>query len=64
MRDNKWVRLLTYRRGQSAFSKKYVIAENHLLRSHLPSRLRLRLSVPERLTSRRLASELAEKICN
>src|SRR4030095_4626410 len=52
MRDNKWVRLLAYVTGlvnqRLLIQNEYLIAENRILRSHLPSRLRL--SDPERST--------------
>jgi len=45
MRDNKWVRLLAYVTGlvnqRLLLQNEYLIAENRILRSHLPSRLRL-----------------------
>jgi len=45
MRDNKWVRLLTYITGlvnqRLLLQNEYLIAENRILRSHLPTRLRL-----------------------
>ena len=52
MRDNKWVRLLAYVTGsvnqRLLLQHEYLIAENRILRSHLP--MRLRLSDPERST--------------
>lgn len=45
MRDNKWVRLLAYVTGlvnqRLLLQNEYLIAENRILRSHLPTRLRL-----------------------
>ena len=52
MRDNKWVRLLAYVTGlvnqRLLLQNEYLVAENRILRAHLPSRLRL--SDPERST--------------
>jgi len=52
MRDNKWVRLLAYVTGlvnqRLLRQHEYLIVENRIPRSHLPSRLRL--SDPERST--------------
>jgi outer membrane receptor protein involved in Fe transport len=52
MRDKKWVRLLAYVTGlikqRLLLQNEHLIAENRILRSHLPSRLRL--SDPERST--------------
>ena len=53
MRDNKWVRLLAYVTGlvnqRLLLQNEYLIAENRILRSHLPARLRL--SQPKALHS-------------
>jgi putative transposase len=52
MKDNKWVRLLTYVTGlvnqELLLQNEYLAAENRILRAHLPARLRL--SDPERST--------------
>jgi len=54
MCDNKWVRLLADVAGlvnqRLLLQNEYLVAENRILRSHLPSRLRL--SDPERFDSR------------
>jgi hypothetical protein len=63
MRDNKWVRLLTYITGlvnqRLLLQNEYLIAENRILRSHLPSRLRL--SDPERSTLAEIGKRLGRK---
>ena len=45
MKDNKWLRLLAYVTGmvnqQLLLQNEYLAAENRILRSHLPKRLRL-----------------------
>ena len=45
MRDHKWARLLAYITGlvnqQLLLQNEYLIAENRILRSHLPDRFRL-----------------------
>jgi hypothetical protein len=45
MRDNKWLRLLTYVTGlvnqELLLQNEYLAAENRILRAHLPARLRL-----------------------
>ena len=45
MKDNKWLRLLAYVTGmvnqQLLLQNEYLAAENGILRSHLPKRLRL-----------------------
>jgi hypothetical protein len=50
MQDNKWVRLLAYVTGsvnqRLLLQNEYLAAENQILRSQLPARLRL--SDPER----------------
>ena len=50
MKDNKWLRLLTYVTGlvnqELLLQNEYLAAENKILRAHLPARLRL--SDPER----------------
>ena len=52
MLDNKWARLLTYVTGlvnqKLLLQNEYLIAENRILRAHLPARMRL--SNPERST--------------
>jgi hypothetical protein len=52
MQDNKWARLLAYITGlvnqRLLLQCEYLAAENRILRSHLPSRLRL--SDPQRAT--------------
>ena len=52
MRENKWVRLLAFVTGlvnqRLLLQNEYLVAENRILRSHLPSRLRL--SDPQRST--------------
>jgi putative transposase len=52
MKDNKWLRLLTYVTGlvnqELLLQNEYLAAENRILRAHLPARLRL--SNPERST--------------
>ena len=63
MRDNKWVRLLAYVTGlvnqRLLLQNEYLIAENRILRSHLPSRLRL--SDPERSTLAEIGKRLGRK---
>lgn len=63
MRDNKWVRLLAYVTGlvnqRLQLQNEYLIAENHILRSHLPSRLRL--SNPERSTLAEIGKRLGRR---
>ena len=45
MKDNKWLRLLAYVTGmvnqRLLLQNEYLAAENRILRSHLPKRLRL-----------------------
>ena len=45
MKDNKWLRLLTYVTGfvnqELLLQNEYLAAENRILRAHLPARLRL-----------------------
>jgi len=45
MKDNRWARLLAYVTGlvnqQLLLQNEYVAAENRILRTHLPTRLRL-----------------------
>ena len=63
MRDNKWVRLLAYITGlvnqRLLLQNEYLIAENRILRSHLPARLRL--SDPERSTLAEIGKLLGRK---
>jgi transposase InsO family protein len=63
MRDNKWVRLLAYITGlvnqRLLLQNEYLIAENRILRSHLPPRLRL--SDPERSTLAEIGKRLGRK---
>jgi hypothetical protein len=62
MRDNKWARLLAYVTGlvnQRLLLQKYLIAENRILRSHLPTRLRL--SDPERSTLAEIGKRVGRK---
>ena len=63
MRDNKWVRLLAYVTGlvnqRLLLQNEYLIAENRILRSHLPSHLRL--SDPERSTLAEIGKRLGRK---
>jgi hypothetical protein len=58
MPDNKWARLLAYVTGlvnqKLLLQNEYLIAENRVLRKHLPARMRL--SDPERSTSLRSAN--------
>ena len=43
MKENKWVRLLAYITGlvnqELLLQNEYLVAENRILRAHLPSRL-------------------------
>ena len=63
MRDNKWVRLLAYITGlvnqRLLLQNEYLIAENRILRSHLPTRLRL--SDPERSTLAEIGKRLGRR---
>jgi len=63
MRDNKWVRLLAYVTGlvnqRLLLQNEYLIAENRILRSHLP--MRLRLSDPERSTLAEIGKRVGRK---
>ena len=63
MRDNNWERLLAYVTGlvnqRLLLQNEYLIAENRILRSHLPSRLRL--SDPERSTLAEIGKRLGRK---
>ena len=63
MRDNKWVRLLAYVTGlvnqRLLLQNEYLVTENRILRSHLPTRLRL--SDPERSTLAEIGKRLGRK---
>jgi putative transposase len=63
MKDNKWVRLLTYVTGlvnqELLLQNEYLAAENRILRAHLP--VRLRLSDPERSTLAEIGKRLGRK---
>jgi hypothetical protein len=60
MKDNKWLRLLTYVTGlvnqELLLQNEYLAAENRILRAHLPARLRL--SNPERCTLAEIGKRL------
>jgi hypothetical protein len=60
MKDNKWLRLLTYVTGlvnqELLLQNEYLAAENRILRAHLPARLRL--SNPERSTLAQIGKRL------
>jgi len=63
MRDNKWARLLAYVTGlvnqRLLLQNEYLIAENRILRSHLPTRLRL--PDPERSTLAEIGKRVGRK---
>src|SRR5215472_2203313 len=63
MRDNKWVRLLAYIAGmvnqRLLMQCEYLAAENRILRSQLPKRLRL--SDPQRATLAEIGKRLGRK---
>jgi hypothetical protein len=63
MKDNKWLRLLTYVTGlvnqELLLQNEYLAAENKILRAHLPSRVRL--SDPERSTLAEIGKRLGRK---
>ena len=63
MRDNKWVRLLTYVTGrvnqELLLRNEYLAAENRILRAHLQGRLRL--SDPERSTLAAIGKQLGRR---
>ena len=63
MKDNKWLRLLTYVTGlvnqEVLLQNEYLAAENRILRAHLPTRLRL--SDPERSTLAEIGNRLGRK---
>jgi hypothetical protein len=62
MQNNKWARLLAYVTGlvnqQLLLQNEYLAAENWILRSHLPARLRL--SDPERSTLAEMGKRLGD----
>src|SRR5918998_4883836 len=61
--ETNWARLLAYVTGlvnqQLLLQNEYLVAENRILRAHLPSRLRL--SDPERSTLAEIAKRLGRK---
>lgn len=63
MKDNKWARLLAYVTGlvnqELLLQNEYLIAENRILRSHIPKRLRL--SDPQRVTLAEIGKRLGRK---
>src|ERR1700722_10456938 len=63
MKENKWIRLLAYVTGlvnrELLLRNEYLAAENHILRAHLPTRLRL--SDPERSTLAEIGKRLGRK---
>jgi putative transposase len=63
MKDNKWLRLLTYVTGlvnqELLLQNEYLAAENRILRAHLAARLRL--SDPERSTLAEIGKQLGRK---
>src|ERR1700680_833166 len=63
MKDNKWLRLLTYVTGlvnqELLLQNEYLAAENRILRGHLPARLQL--SDPERCTLAEIGKRLGRK---
>src|SRR5215467_14176648 len=63
MKENKWARLLAYITGlvnqELLLQNEYLVAENRILRSHLPSRLRL--SDPQRATLAKIGKRLGRK---
>jgi putative transposase len=63
MKDNKWARLLAYVTGlvnqELLLQNEYLIAENRILRSHLPNRLRL--SDRQRSTLAEIGKRLGRK---
>jgi hypothetical protein len=62
MKDNKWARLLAYVTGlinQLLLQNEYLIAENRILRAHLPKRLRL--SDAQRTTLAEIGKRLGRK---
>src|SRR5260370_26679807 len=63
MPDHKWARLLAYVTGlvnqKLLLQNEYLAAENRILRSHLPARVRL--SDPERCTLAEIGNRLGRK---
>jgi hypothetical protein len=63
MTDNKWIRLLAYVTGlvnqKLLLQNEYLVAENRILRSHLPKRLRL--NNPERSTLAEIGKRMGRK---
>ena len=63
MQNKKWARLLAYVTGlvnqQLLRQNEYLVAENRILRSHLPARLRL--SDPERSTLADMGKRLGRR---
>src|SRR6516225_7866170 len=63
MKEKKWVRLLAYITGlvnqELLLQNEYLVAENRILRAHLPSRLRL--SDPQRSTLAEIGKRLGRK---
>jgi putative transposase len=63
MKENKWVRLLAYITGLVnqglLLQNEYLVAENRILRAHLPSRLRL--SDPQRFSLAEIGKRLGRK---
>src|SRR5664279_5497410 len=63
MQDNNWARLLAYITGlvnqRLLLQCEYLTAENRILRSHLPSRLRL--TDPQRSTLAEIGKRLGRK---
>ena len=63
MKDNTWVRLLTYVTGlvnqQLLLQNEYLAAENRILRAHLPARLGL--SDPQRSTPADIGKRVGRK---
>src|SRR5882672_4829205 len=63
MKNNKWARVLAYVTGlvnqQLLLQNEYLAAENRILRSHLPTRLRL--SEPQRCTLAEIGRRLGRK---
>src|SRR6266851_9915525 len=64
MPENKWARLLAYVTGlvnqKLLLQNEYLAAENRILRTHLP--VRLRLSDPERSTLAEIGKRLGRKL--
>ena len=64
MKDNRWVRLLAYVTGlvnqELLLQTEYLVAENRILRAHLPPRLRL--SDTERSTLAEIGKRLGRQV--